>query len=73
METKQVKVEVTVYFSKRVEVFIDVPRDKDVVEYLVGSPTLDQIVALELLKVDLIQDDVVYQYEDVETGINGHL
>ena len=76
METRKVKVTITRTYFKTAEVEIDVPiniQDDELVDHLVESEKLDELVEEGIYQASLNAGDTEYQYSDPTNNTGGTL
>jgi hypothetical protein len=75
-DTRKVSVTVTRYYSKQVEVEVDVPNsigDDDIQDYLIENEDLNERVGNALDKAILYDDEDNWEFSDPENQNGGHL
>jgi len=75
-DTRKVSVTVTRYYSKQVEVEVDVPNeigDDDIQDWLTENDDLNERVGYALDKAILYDDEDNWEFSDPENQNGGHL
>jgi hypothetical protein len=75
-DTRKVNVTVTRYYSKQVEVEVDVPNeigDDQIQDWLIENDDLNERVGYALDKAILYDDEDEWEFSDPENNNGGHL
>jgi hypothetical protein len=75
-DTRKVTVTVTRYYSKQVQLDVDVPNeigDDDIQDYLIENDDLNERVGYALDKAILYDDEDNWEFSDPENNNGGHL
>ena len=75
-DTRKVSVTVTRYYSKQVEVEVDVPNeigDDQIQDWLIENDDLNERVGYALDKAILYDDEDEWEFSDPENNNGGHL